>query len=404
MHGPPRSPEAVLADGPGHLDHDFIAAAEWLSTWDLLVPEGYEPELDYSDVEALERMRAAGREEHRALVDLGLMSRITYARLHGLDTVADVPGTRALWLPAGLVPVSETSADQVAVEKLAPVGVAPQAAPARGGAAGTPGPPPITRGSSRQMGSAIAGALPRQGLTGVKSIAAAHGGRVSHRTVKALPAGGGRDPEDDPDAAALEESLTAALAALDARWQGIIAARVRSVQARQGTAYWSPAGTKAYPSDSVVDTERWEAEAVATAQPLTDPAGQGAAAGLIAGTVDPESLDPADDQTAALAAAAAAAALILAKGQADRLSMQRPGPVPSGSGPAERAARVPSEPGEPSYGPRTGCLTPSGDWEPGDDVEVCYACETEGTIMVRGPKKANGRHLDGVLHDDYPAR
>lgn len=67
----------------------------------------------------------------------------------------------------------------------------------------------------------------------------------------------------------------------------------------------------------------------------------------------------------------------------------------------QNGAWVPTEPGD---GVRPGdvCVTPDGFTDTAGPDYVCFANESEGTVLRRVGKKAAGRHLDGVLHDAFP--
>lgn len=289
------------------------AGQEWINFWTLMgQPHGDAfawlfhddvngvPFLDYSVVEALNEVKRQNRAEWRDEVDQGLRTRLNYAKLTG-QTIGDQPGdfpdqpgTRTLWIPSGLVPIALNPEDQVASEKLAPVGTGTQAAPMSEGAAdGGDGSGGIDGGAPEGGGGGGGGGFDGGdpfGGDGTKASRTASGLPRGHNVAKLASRRAGRrlhavgqthDDEDKEDdrARPVEAALSAALTAMAQRQVGVALARVRGTKARMGTRHWAPKpgepwSTKQLDPNDVVDPSQWGEQATAIAQQNLAPLAQ----------------------------------------------------------------------------------------------------------------------------------
>ncbi|WP_329317340.1 phage portal protein (plasmid) [Streptomyces sp. NBC_01278] len=272
--------------------------------------DGMRLRYDTSTVEVLELPRRRRRAEAREEWNAGLISIDEYRKLAGLPSYAN-PHTRALWIspqkaPVPLVPEDaaalgiaggpgQTAAGTAAPGPNAPLqpgapaieGAAAQAVAEAHGESGAdvpvggpaaaaiaeargslPAPGPGAAAAAVEEAHASGGGIPEEGQAAA-AVAAAHGVQT-----KALNTGSGFNV-DDGDFDNARSAVEAALNALFARQEGVIAARLRSPKARKGTRFWLDDG----PSDTrggnspldiarAVSAEKWREEIIETLVPV----------------------------------------------------------------------------------------------------------------------------------------
>jgi HK97 family phage portal protein len=276
--------------------------------------------LDTSGIEVLERAERQRRDEARTEVEKGLRSPWSYMQLAGYaDEFDENPYLRAIYMPQGKTPVPGKEEDAEALglaapaEEAAPAVAAPAAAPAL-----PAGAPAVDDGIDREAlaaagasaadiestrdpvtdrvpTGAAAAALTTAGKSARPALHAIEGGqapkaRASYR-LSASGKGFSDVVESAPDPAtadALEDALSAALAALAERWIGRTVARIESPKSRKGTRHWTPefetdtrVGTKALDAPRAVDEQAWQEDAEAAAHPLIEMAAVSAAIALL---------------------------------------------------------------------------------------------------------------------------
>ncbi|MFF4276139.1 phage portal protein [Streptomyces sp. NPDC001536] len=268
---------------------------------------------DTSTVEVLELPRRKRRAEAREEWNAGLISVDEYRKLAGFAPYGN-PHTRALWISPQKAPVPLVPGDAAAL------GISAGPEQGVGGAGVVPGPnapqqpgQPQGEGAAAQAVAEALGETP--GIAGGNDQGPAAAAVAEARAtmqdaqpgaaaaaVEEARAGMDVMPEEGPAAAAVEEArrmeskalpvvsefsvadgdfdrartaVEAALAALFARQEGVITARLRSPKARKGTRYWlddGPAdtrgGSKPMDMDKVVGAEKWQDEVIATLTPV----------------------------------------------------------------------------------------------------------------------------------------
>ncbi|MEU8540893.1 phage portal protein [Streptomyces sp. NPDC048717] len=292
------------------------------SAFDFDLDDEWSIRFDTSGVEALEFPRRQRRAEAREEWNAGLITADEYREIAGREPFG-VPHTRALWISPQKAPVPANEADAAAL------GVAqdPASAGAPGlpGAAGPPSLPPSAPDSSAAAAVAEAAGGPAAsaaddvdaarsmldaptGGSAAATVAEAHAQRTqSHGGDAAADVEAARSTATGPDAGdaaadveaaraplegkalsstdgfevtdaevdAAAAAVTAVLAALLARQEGVIRARLRSPKIRKGTRYWTPdgktdrrGGTAAIDGHRVTGAARWEEETASTLAPV----------------------------------------------------------------------------------------------------------------------------------------
>jgi HK97 family phage portal protein len=268
---------------------------------------------DTSTVEVLELPRRKRRAEAREEWNAGLISIDEYRKLAGFAPYAN-PHTRALWISPQKAPVPFVPGDATAL------GISAGPEQGGGGTGGIPGPnapqqpgQPQGDGAAAQAVAEALGETPDSAGGNGQGPAAAAVQEASAAVQEVQPgaaaaaveearAGADVMPEEGPAAAAVEEArrieskalpmvtefsvadgnfdqartaVEAALAALFARQEGVIAARLRSPKARKGTRYWlddgpsdTRGGSKPMDMDKVVGAEKWQDEVITTLTPV----------------------------------------------------------------------------------------------------------------------------------------
>lgn len=279
--------------GPMVPHNDLIAGA-FLDD----VPQGWEPFLDTSQVEALELPRRRDREEAMKEFHAGLRSVDEYRPLAGLKPVG-IPQTRALWLSPAKAPVATRPEDMAALGM-----EDPDAAPQPGA---EPGGEPTGEAAqlveqAQELGSAAVPGTAAELVAQAREDAAAHTlteGDAAELLNAALE-GKAFDPTADTDegaeydagpeqAAAAELAIATLLSALLARQEGVVVARLESPKTRKGTPFWTPenendsrGGDGSLPAEKVVNAERWANESAKVLEPVVGKASQDAAGTLYA--------------------------------------------------------------------------------------------------------------------------
>ncbi|MFJ4908495.1 phage portal protein [Streptomyces sp. NPDC093249] len=337
----------------------LIAAA-----FDFDLDDGWSIRFDTSRVEALEFPRRQRRAEAREEWNAGLITADEYRKVAGREPF-DVAHSRALWISPQKAPVPANQEDAVAL------GVAQN--PAAGGAAGLPEgespTAPVPAGdtsaaaavddasggamspaaSDVAAATAMPGSPPGDG-SAAAVVAAAREQRPespsgdavqnveaarSAGAVAAIPGDAARDVEAaqgplegksldggvevaDADLDAAVSAVTAVLAALLARQEGVVRARLRSPKIRKGTRYWAPdgatdlrRGTAPIDGHRVVGAERWEDEVSSTLAPVLQQTAAATARKLAAHLTGTDSVPP-GAAAAALTAATVAGRAVLA--------------------------------------------------------------------------------------------
>jgi HK97 family phage portal protein len=260
---------------------------------------------DTSTVEALELPRRKRRAEAREEWEAGLISADEYRRRAGLPAFNN-PHTRALWISPQKAPVPARPEDAAALGIAGPGdasgGNVPQLPPGTGQSSPNAPLPPSPEAVGGDAAAVVAqaraetdqGAVPGAAAAAVASArddvpasgpgaaaaavadarqeqqdripgdAAAAVAEARGVQVKALPGGtqGFEVTDDDFDRA--EEAIRTALAALFARQEGVITARLRSPRARKGTRFWKDdgptdtrGGDQPLDIERIVGTDRW---------------------------------------------------------------------------------------------------------------------------------------------------
>ncbi|WP_167162965.1 phage portal protein [Streptomyces sp. MBT27] len=267
---------------------------------------------DTSTVKVLELPRRQRRAEAREEWNAGLISIDEYRKLAGLEAYGN-PHSRALWISPQKAPVPLVPADAAALGISAPgadpasapgapgpnAPVPTDAAPADGAAAqavaeargelpapagGSQGPAAAAvdeaRNSLADPGPGAAAAAVDEARAGrddapPEGPAAAAVDEARGIQTKTLPSGGSdfTVAEDDYDRA--RTAAEAALHALLARQEGVIAARLRSPKARKGTRFWlddgptdTRGGTSPLDMTKAVSADKWSQEVVETLAPV----------------------------------------------------------------------------------------------------------------------------------------
>ncbi|MFF0481955.1 phage portal protein [Streptomyces sp. NPDC004435] len=334
------------------------------SAFDFDLDDGWSIRFDTSGVEALEFPRRQRRAEAREEWNAGLITADEYREIAGRRPF-NVPHTRALWISPQKAPVPASEADAAAL------GVAQD--PAAGGTPGLPGAGgPPARPSSAGAGSAAAAVAEPTGASGssaAEDVAAARSmldapalgsaaedvvaAREKHplridgeasadvaaarstatatssgdaatdveaaRTpLEGKSASGGGYEVTDSDFDTAVSAVTAVLAALLARQEGVIRARLRSPKLRKHTRYWSPdgdtdlrGGTAAIDGQRVVGAARWEEEVASTLAPVLQQTASSTAQKVTKHLTGAGSV-PAGAAAAALTAAAVSGRAVLA--------------------------------------------------------------------------------------------
>ncbi|MGC5042485.1 phage portal protein [Streptomyces albidoflavus] len=339
------------------------------SAFDLDLDDGWSLRFNTSTVEALEFPRRQRREEARQEWNAGLITVDEYREIAGRQPF-NVPHTRALWISPQKAPVPANEQDAAAL------GVAQD--PAAGGMPGVPGSgsPPAIAPSGPVGGSAADAVAEARGqapeATAAADVAAARDA-TSHpeagdtatatvdqarsnvpltlpghaaddvaaaRSVVEQP--GNRDAADDVDAArsrterkelphgddefqvtdsdfdTAATAITAALAALLARQEGVITARLHAPKTRKHTRYWQPDGDTDQrhgdgPIDGarVVGAARWAEETTSTLAPILQQTAATVAAALSKSVTGAATVSP-GAAAAALAASTMAGSAVTA--------------------------------------------------------------------------------------------
>ncbi|MGW1275504.1 phage portal protein [Streptomyces tsukubensis] len=345
----------------------LIAAA-----FDLDLDDGWQVRFNTAGIEALEFPRRQRREEARQEWTAGLITVDEYREVAGRAPF-DVPHTRALWISPQRAPVPATEQDAAAL------GVAQD--PAAAGSLNPPGsdgPSPAddpqsgptdesaaeTVAAARAENPSPAGAVgdvaTARGLSAgpatVGGSAASTVAQARHDTGPALPGAAADDvlaarsagspplpggaaadvdaartrieakelPHEkafevsDRDFDKAEAAVTAALAALLARQEGVITARLHAPKIRRGTRFWEPDGDSDRrggdgPIDGarVVSAGRWETETASTLDPVLQQAAATTAAALSIAVTGTATVPP-TTAAAALAAATMAGRAVVA--------------------------------------------------------------------------------------------
>ncbi|MEU9699534.1 phage portal protein [Streptomyces sp. NPDC047981] len=299
------------------------------SAFDFDLDDGWSIRFDTSGVQALEFPRRQRRAEAREEWNAGLITADEYREVAGRRPF-NVPHTRALWISPQKAPVPANEADAAAL------GVAQD--PTAGGAPGLPGtggPPALPSSAGAESAAdAVAEATGTSGSSAAEDVAAARNmldapapapapapasgsaasDVVAAREKRPHPVGGaaaadveaarstdtaagsgdaaadieaartpleGKSVSDggfevtDSDFDTAASAVTAVLAALLARQEGVIRARLRSPKLRKHTRYWTPdgdtdlrGGTAAIGGQRVVGAARWEEEVASTLAPV----------------------------------------------------------------------------------------------------------------------------------------
>ncbi|MFE2157099.1 phage portal protein [Streptomyces lydicus] len=329
------------------------------SAFDLDLDDGWSLRFNTSTVEALEFPRRQRREEARQEWTAGLITVDEYREIAGRRPF-NVPHTRALWISPQRAPVPANEQDAAAL------GVAQD--PAAGGAPGFPGagaPPPAiapsgpagrsaadtvaeARGNDSQgpAASDVAAARDTSSDPAARDTATAAVQQARDNVPLTLPGDAADDvaaarstvkqpsageaaadvdaarsrierkelPQDDgfevtdSDFDTAAAAITAALAALLARQEGVITARLHAPKSRKHTRYWQPDGdTDLRRGDSPIDgarvvgAARWEEETTSTLSPILQQTAATTAA-MLSATVTGATTVPPGAAAAALAA------------------------------------------------------------------------------------------------------
>ncbi|MFG3132858.1 phage portal protein [Streptomyces tendae] len=265
---------------------------------------------DTSTVEVLELPRRKRRQEAREEWNAGLISVDEYRKLSGFPPYAN-PHTRALWISPQKAPVPLVPGDAAAL------GISAGLEQGGGGMPGPnapqqPGQEPVD-GAAAQAVAEARGEAPEGGADSAQGAAAAAVDEARATMPAAQPGAAAAAvdearsgltpiPDEGPAAAAVDEArrletkalplvtefsvgdvdfdqahtaAAAALTALFARQEGVIAARLRSPKARKGTPYWledgpsdTRGGDKPMDMGKVVGAEKWQDEVITTLVPV----------------------------------------------------------------------------------------------------------------------------------------
>ena len=246
--------------------------------FDILTPGGLDDENvvahDYSTVEALQRQKK--ERDDRALneVKAGTMTIDDYLEFVGREPM-NVPGTKVLWTPPGLVPVGPDDATTQAAAALAPSGAGQ--APPPGGA------PPVPGQDMQQVATTTVNQALETQQRAIEDDNAARALRLAGKQsdpfvlarsepVPALQTKATTDEyPDHPYQVArdiTEAQIEAVLAAWSKRQSRVILARLTGTKARKHTRHWSGSpGTKALNSAYITNPEMWAEDLV---ESLTD--------------------------------------------------------------------------------------------------------------------------------------
>ena len=314
---------------PPHLELIADAFADDADDWD--------PYLDTSSVDVLELRRRKARQEAREEFNQGLRSISEYRPLASLPEI-DTAHTRALWISPAKAPVAARPEDAAALGLAVTDPNAPgAAAPGTPGGLGPGGEPMGAAGAlpggedgaaGGDAAAAVAGARESgAGGDAASAVAEARGGEqeivsgdaagvvAAGTAVTEIPEGDGAaavlaamqtkaisaadepesadnapEHEDDggeDEAQRAELAVAAALDALLARQQQVIAARLESPKARKGTAFWQPPPEEPQPlaAATVVQAERWQQEVQDTLAPIAQTASAEAGTAILSGLV-----------------------------------------------------------------------------------------------------------------------
>ena len=285
------TPESVLGNASGRTWSNAATEEEvfWKATmvpfldgvaagFDILTPGGLDDENvvahDYSTVEALQRQKK--ERDDRALneVKAGTMTIDDYLEFVGREPM-NVPGTKVLWTPPGLVPVGPDDATTQAAAALAPSGAGQ--APPPGGA------PPVPGQDMQQVATTTVNQALETQQRAIEDDNAARALRLAGKQsdpfvlarsepVPALQTKATTDEyPDHPYQVArdiTEAQIEAVLAAWSKRQSRVILARLTGTKARKHTRHWSGSpGTKALNSAYITNPEMWAEDLV---ESLTD--------------------------------------------------------------------------------------------------------------------------------------
>ncbi|MGW0757156.1 phage portal protein [Streptomyces sp. NPDC002814] len=315
-------PESVLGNASGrtfdnaeqeefnfweHTELDHLAMISNAFAGDISNPDA-EIRFNTSSVQVLELPRRRRRAEAREEWEAGLISIDEYRRRAGLPAYNN-PHTRALWISPQKAPVPARPDDAAALGIQGPDAPgAPGGQLPPGGDPNAPIPPAegvggdaaaavaqarAEGGQPEDIGTAAAavaqaraegapGGQPGAAAAAVESArqteqripgeAAAAVAEARGLQVKALPSGGPATFEvSDDDFDQAQQVVTAALAPLFDRQQGVITARLRSPKARKGTRFWrddgptdTRGGDTSLDIERIVGTDRWLDEIAGT--------------------------------------------------------------------------------------------------------------------------------------------